>query len=376
MKYYIYKVVLLGALALGALTACDKDEDRIVIAAQGEATFTATPSSNIVISEETLASEVLTATWSKASFGYDKMIVDYDLLITTKDTEGQSKSFTHTLESNTTSKAFTGRELNELLTEHLGATPGVATTYELTLYAYPHSTGKEKPSGTSRVVYPAQSLSITTAVVMSKSPDYFLVGNMFGAPVWKNDYTGFPLFLDTPDGKEYTYTGRFAAGSEFKIMGEASIGDWGGILGTTGSGALSTSGGNITDAKAGGYFTLTLDTKALTYKMEPFDASAAPAFKSIGLIGTAVGGWDSDKVVFTQSAHDPHIWTANGVTIQEGELKFRSNASWDSKSWGGSLFPVAVSDTGDNLKISAKQAGTYNVVFSSLTGHYHFRLAK
>lgn len=376
MKYNVSKVALLCALAVGMLTACDKDEDRIVIAAQGEATFTATPSTNIVISEETLASEVLTATWSKANFGYDKMIVDYDLVITTKDTEGQSKSFTHTLGSNVTSKAFTGRELNDLLTEHLAATPGIKTTYDLTLYAYPRSSGKDKPSGTSRIVYKTQSLEITTAVVENKSPDYFLVGNMFGAPEWKNDHTGFPLFLDTPDGKEYTYTGRFAAGSEFKIMGEASIGDWGGILGTTGSGVLSTSGGNITEAKNGGYFTLSVDAKTQTYKMEPFDASAAPTFKSIGLIGTSVGGWDADKVTLTQSAYDPHIWTASGVAIQEGELKFRSNASWDSKSWGGTLFPVAVSDTGSNLKISAKQAGTYNVVFSSLTGHYHFRLAK
>lgn len=377
MKYNVYKVALLCSLALGMLTACDKDEERIIIAAQqGETTFTVTPTSDIVISEETLSSDVLTTSWSQANFGYDKMIIDYDLVITTSTTEGEPKSFTHALGSDITSKTFTGRELNTLLTEHLEAAPGVKTSYEITLHAYPHSTGKDKPSGTSRIVYKSQSLNITTAVVQTKSPDYFFVGNMFGAPEWKNDYTGFPLFLDTPDGKDYTFTGRFASGGEFKVMSETTLGDWGGILGSSEAGQLSTSGGNITDAKAGGYFTFTFDAKALTYKIEAFDASKATTYKSIGLIGTAVGSWDKDMVVLTQSTHDPHIWTAKSVQIQAGELKFRSNANWDSKSWGGTLFPVALSDTGENLKLTDKQAGTYDLVFNSLTGHYHFRQVK
>ncbi len=373
MKYNIYKVALLGALALGSLTACDKDEDRIVVAAQGEVTFAASPTEGVAITEETLTSDVLTMTWSQANFGYERMLIDYDLVLKTTATDGTTKSFTHTLGSNLTTKAFTGRELNELLTDQLGATPGVATTYELTLYAYPHSTGKDKPSGTSRVVYPTRSLSITTATVVSKNPDYFLVGNMFGANAWNIGYTGYPLFLDAPDGKVYTYSGLFASGSEFKLVGEASLGDWGGAIGASAAGVLSSSGGNITDASAGGYFTLTVDIKAMTYTLTALDASTATTYNSIGLIGTAVGGWDSDKVSLVKSAHDPHIWTASGVVLQEGELKFRSNADWNSKSWGGTLFPVAISDTGDNIKISAKQAGTYDVVFSTLTGHYHFR---
>ncbi len=373
MKYNIYKVALLGALALGTLTACDKDEDRIVVAAQGEVTFAASPTEGVAITEETLTSEVLTLSWSQANFGYERMLIDYDLVLTTTATDGTTRSFTYTLGSNLTTKAFTGSELNELLTDQLGATAGVATTYELTLYAYPHSTGKDKPSGTSRVVYPTKSLSITTATVVTKSPDYFLVGNMFGANAWNIGYTGYPLFLDAPDGKVYTYSGLFASGSEFKLVGEASLGDWGGAIGASAAGVLSSSGGNITDASAGGYFTLTVDIKAMTYTLTALDASTATTYNSIGLIGTAVGGWDSDKVSLVKSAHDPHIWTASGVVLQEGELKFRSNADWNSKSWGGTLFPVAISDTGDNIKISAKQAGTYDVVFSTLTGHYHFR---
>lgn len=377
MKYdNILKGFLALALGCVALTSCDKDEERAIVSAVSTPTLTLS-ASEVAIDADALDATALTLTWTKPDLGYDKVLLTYDLLISAPSS-ASAKTVAVSLGTSTLTKAFTAKELNALLTDSLQAEAGVASTYQLQVRAYPYTSGVSTPTGTSVAVSEGASLTATTARVLSKSLDYFFVGSMFDAGSdfsWKNGLTTFPLFLDEPKGTVYTYTGRFAAGAEFKVTSETTLGTWDGLygLGST-AGTLSTEGsaGNIKGGATAGYYTFTFDPAGKTYTLEAYDASASTTYTSIGLIGTAVGGWDADKVTLTQASYDPHIWKATGVALVVGELKIRSNGSWDSKSWGGSSFPVAKSDTGDNIKITAQLAGTYDVVFNDLTGHYHF----
>ena len=77
-----------------------------------------------------------------------------------------------------------------------------------------------------------------------------------------------------------------------------------------------------------------LTSQALTYT----------AINRVGVIGSATaGGWDSDQAM-TYNATDK-CWEIKGITLTEGEIKFRANEAWDL-DWGG------------NIKVAA---GKYNI---------------
>lgn len=374
MKYNISRGLLALACTASLLASCSKDEERAIVTVPTVPALTAS-STDVSINADDLAATALTLTWGKASLGYDKAIVNYELLISRPDQSSTTKdTVTIDLGPGVTQRAFTGKELNTLLSEKLQAEAGTRTEYHLQLRISPYTTSTVKPRGSNVAVSSAVSVHITTAAVLSKSLDYFFVGSMFASDnAWNINSTAYPLFLDTPDGKVYTYTGKFAVGSEFKLVSETSIGNWGGVLGKASAGMLTNGGDNIKDISALGYYTFTFTPASLSYSVEAYDATSSAAYAAIGLIGSAVGGWgDANEIALTRSTYDLHIWSASGVAIQEGELKIRANKAWN-KSWGGKLFPVAKSDSGDNIKVSAKEAGTYYVVFNDLTGHYHFR---
>ncbi len=379
MKYNVYKGALALALLGATLASCSKDEDRAIISPTTASTLSVN-SKDVVIDAENLTASALVLDWTKANLGYDKAIVSYDLEITPVATATAAAVAPATVALGTEqTHTFTARKLNELLVENFGAVPGVRSEYKLVLRAFPHVLSSVHPSGTNVINSAPVTIHVTVADVQSRSLDYFFVGSMFDADNynWKNDYKGYPFFLDTPDGKDYSYTGHFNASSAFKFISETGLGSWDGLYGKgSAAGKLSTDGGagNIDDITAAGYYTVKFSPADMTYSIEVYDASSAEVYTAIGLIGTAVGGWgDANEVALTKSTYDPHKWTASDVVIAEGELKIRSNASWDSKSWGATYFPVGKSNTGDNLKITAKQAGTYDVIFDDLTGHYHFR---
>lgn len=192
-----------------------------------------------------------------------------------------------------------------------------------------------------------------------------LIGNMFGENSWDNSNTKFVMFR-TANDEVNTYTGLFASGSEFKFIPQGYIGSWDFTYGGS-DGTLSSSGGNITDITAAGYYTVTADIVNLKYTITPYDASDAAEYGDVELIG-AFNGWaDAGTIKLTKAAYDPHIWTADNVTLTAGELKFRADAGW-AVSWGGKTFPYG-GGTGDNLTV---EDGTYFVKFNDLTGLYVF----
>lgn len=86
----------------------------------------------------------------------------------------------------------------------------------------------------------------------------------------------------------------------------------------------------------------------------------------IGIIGSALNGWDEDVDMITA---DGITYFLNDYFFTTGEAKFRQDNSWDI-NWGNDTFPSGVAfQNGPNIPV---QEGTYNVSFNRETGDYSF----
>lgn len=197
--------------------------------------------------------------------------------------------------------------------------------------------------------------------------DLYLVGEATAAG-WDTNNNNHPLFRSQSNPNQYYYVGYFTQGG-FKLIEE--LGQWqpqwgqnGGVVG------VNTGGGSDPDvftAPGTGYYTFTLNTAALTYSIEPYDASGAPTYNSIGIIGSATpGGWETDTPM-TQSAFDPHKWYVQNITLTGADLKFRANGSWET-NWGGTgAYSGQTELNGPNMAVPA---GLYDIWFNDLDGRY------
>ena len=147
-----------------------------------------------------------------------------------------------------------------------------------------------------------------------------------------------PLYSAAGDGK---YTGfMYLNQNGFKF---ATQQDWNGTDYGTG---LVEKGSNIVMTEPAGFYKVDVDltSQALTYI----------AVNRVGVIGSATaGGWDSDQAM-TYNATEK-CWEIKGITLTEGEMKFRANNAWEL-DWGGSLADITYK--GGNIKVAA---GKYNI---------------
>ena len=147
-----------------------------------------------------------------------------------------------------------------------------------------------------------------------------------------------PLYSAAGDGK---YTGfMYLNQNGFKV---ATQQDWNGTDYGTG---LVEKGSNIVMTEPAGFYKVDVDltSQALTYT----------AINRVGVIGSATaGGWDSDQAMTYNAAEK--CWEIKGITLTEGEMKFRANNAWEL-DWGGSLADITYK--GDNIKVAA---GKYNI---------------
>ena len=129
---------------------------------------------------------------------------------------------------------------------------------------------------------------------------------------------------------------------------------------------------------AAGYYTYTFAplSAGSGFTVTSYDATSAPTYARIGLIGQAIGGWgDADEIDLTQDANNPHLWYANGVTFTNGEeFLIRPNDDWGNGVWrhtgSTELFGEAVlAGSGSNFPFSAP-TGSYDVWFNDLDGSY------
>ncbi len=100
-----------------------------------------------------------------------------------------------------------------------------------------------------------------------------------------------------------------------------------------------------------------------------FNELAPQVFGTVGIIGSATPqGWDASTPM-TQDPSDVHAWTLSGITLTDGEAKFRADNDW-AVNWGSRDFPNGVgTQDGANIPVAA---GTYDIAFNDVTGIYSF----
>jgi len=185
-----------------------------------------------------------------------------------------------------------------------------------------------------------------------------LVGS--GAGGWPNDPQVDANVLTTTDGDNYTGTVTLTAG-EIKFRQDNSwTTSWGGVTFPTGP-DVAHPGDNII-VTAPGTYDVTFNRTSGAYTF---------SFPTIAIVGSGAGGWPSDPQVDANvlTTTDGAIYTLLGVTLTDGEAKFRQNNDW-TVNWGAASFPVGIGTQGGaNIPTTA---GTYDVTFNRLTGGFSF----
>jgi hypothetical protein len=204
-------------------------------------------------------------------------------------------------------------------------------------------------------------------------PHLYLVGN--ATPADWNNGSMVAMFRDVANGFKFTYTGKLNSG-ELKIIGER--GQWQPQYGKgANEGELAVNDGTGSDPGtiaigSAGYYTITVDVNAKTYSVAPYNATGAPVYATIGVIGSATpGGWDNDTDM-TQEVSDPHQWYIDGqaltVAPDADKIKFRADNAWTT-NWGSNSFPFGKGTPG-GADIPVSEAGNYLIRFCDLTGEY------
>ncbi len=124
-----------------------------------------------------------------------------------------------------------------------------------------------------------------------------------------------------------------------------------------------------------GYYTITLNTKAMQLSIEPY-LSTVYAYQAINMPGY-YNDWNTtaNPMTAVNSLHnvENHDWWVDNFTVTAddylGELKFCADGNW-SANWGIPEFPYGTGVMyGDNIPATS---GTYTVFFNDVTGQFHF----
>ena len=374
-------VALILSLATGCSSKDPMESFDAVLSTKVPATLDKPASTAVTIMPESTGT--LDLSWSAAKYG-DKIPATYTLVISRG---GSEKRIEFPVATGARQVSLPLQELNKRLVTELemeGDKPGkVNVTVEALPLADKGNPAALKSYKTSSAPL---ELTVTPFFATSRPNLYFLVGDLSGrdgAPAWKEKNNDHLLFADDNNALAYHYYGYLKADAAFKIFPEASIGAWKNILGLK-DGKLDMSGDDIKlpAGSAAGYYHVTftvnrgkLDPTKATITFEPYDVSGKETYDKIGIIGTAGIDWDHD-LFLEQSKTEPHLWIGRGIVLKEGDFKLRANAAW-STNWGGQekdQFPTdfGIVEGGENWKVTAKEAGTYDVYFNGLTGNYFF----
>jgi hypothetical protein len=111
------------------------------------------------------------------------------------------------------------------------------------------------------------------------------------------------------------------------------------------------------------------EAKSIMAKIRLFYPDVRIKFENVGIIGTALEGWD-DVAISTPMVETEHSIFERELFLNEGEVKFRSNDSW-IKNWGGDTFPdgEAIHD-GNNIHVD--ESGKYLIRLDLNSNTYSF----
>lgn len=321
----ICKSFLVVASALLTLTACEKEEEKLILNPTAVPVVSVS-APTVVLTKDNADKDALTISWPKPNYGYDAA-ANYTLMI---DKKGGNFSKAATISVGTgLSKTFKASELNTLLLG-LGLTPATAGDIDV----------KVMSALGGRTVLSSAVASVKATPYLDRldlSSPWGLVGSAT-ANGW-----------DGPDQPFYkTETPNVFVAYVSLVAGEVKIrqdNKWDVNYGGS-AGKLSAGGDNIKVTTPGTY-KVTFNSSTLTYAIDKF---------SWGIVGDATtNGWNGPDQNLT---YDPSTdqWYAL-VALKAGELKFRQNNEWtvDFGGAGGTL-----AKGGANIKVTTP--GTYLVV--------------
>ena len=321
----LLKSVLVAASALLTFTACEKEEEKLLL------DFSAVPMVNVsapmvVLTKDNLDKDALTVSWAKPNYGYDAA-ANYTVMI---DKKGGDFSKAATLPVGTgLTKTFKTGELNSLLLG-LGLTPATAADVDVkVMSALGGRTVLSSAMKTVKVTPFLDRLDLSSPWGLVGSATAGGWGDGPDQPFYKTDAPGvFVAYVTLKDG-------------EMKIRKDNKWDlDYGGS-----AGKLAQGGANI--AVKAGMYRVTFNPTALTYAVDKF---------SWGVVGDATtNGWNGPD---QNLSYDPSTdqWFAI-VPLKVGEIKFRQNNEWVT-DFGGTSGTLAKG--GANIKVAA--AGNYLVV--------------
>lgn len=171
----------------------------------------------------------------------------------------------------------------------------------------------------------------------------------------QNGFGGPDIDMTTTDGIIYTLSGfNFSSGTAYFRYNDDNFTTYGSVSFPTGT---AVQGGPSIQVTGGEWFvTYNKDTGAYSF-----------AYPSIGILGTALSGFDAEDIDLATT--DGFEYTINGLTLTDGEVKFRKDNLWTS-NWGSLGFPSATGiQDGPNIPVTV---GTYDIVFQKSSGHYLF----
>jgi hypothetical protein len=213
---------------------------------------------------------------------------------------------------------------------------------------------------------------------------WYLIGDRVGTAPWENNGKSsigrglIPLFpqneFDDQGKGVLVYTGWFGADEGFKVIHHPGSEDdcWG-----TNAGGIFThgDGSQLQPFYTGndGFYTIMLYTQLGRIYIFPYNATTPTAFNCISMPGGHCY-WVVDDADYFMDRLNPdkenHNWIYRNFTLTaDNELKFAANGNWDI-NWGDTPFPFGIGAQ-NGLNIQAK-AGTYDVYFNDITGHYNF----
>lgn len=350
-------------LKAGGLTSNTVRFDVITYAVDPAVITSPSNTTDIVLSDASIDDVALTVSWDDNVEGGN---VVYDIFLAQSGTDFEDAITIASNVSGTTAEIAHG-VLNAAAIG-VGLEAGAKGSVDLNIIA------KEvTESGTLERISETITFSLTPYSL--DFPYLYFVGAAT-APGWDNNNNNPPLFRDPNDGSKYYYTAYFN-GDAFKLL--EVKGQWQPQWGTNDGSTLAVNDGTGSDpgvfsASAAGYYTFSVDIAGTSgsFTIETYDASGATDYTAIGLIGSSRtgdnSGWEEPDTDMTQSAFDSHIWYANGITLFDGQLKFRANDAWDI-SWGSTteLYGQGTGTNDPNIPVSA---GTYDIWFNDLDGSY------
>ena len=355
----IYKILIafIGVLAV----SCNADdvENRTILEAVSVPEITSPATGKVFVLDANKPSEeVAKFSWSAAAYS-TAVVIKYSLLIDKKGGDFKTAKTLATT-TNVAEVAVLAKDLNQAAID-LGAQTEVASMFDVKITS--NVSGGFVQEGTKVI-----TISVTpyTGRVDYNFTEWYLVGDATVSG-WDNNKGNQILFRSPKNSNEYKFTGFFKKGY-FKTI--SNLGNWAPMYGGSG-GTLVYRGTEAApdpasiEITADGYYTFVMDVEKLTYKLTPYDATAAKSYATVGIIGDSTpGGWDTSTPM-VKSTFNGHIWSLGKTALKDGGLKFRANDNWDV-SWGGNT-AFSGGGTGDNIPVAKSK---YLIYFNDLDGSY------